>query len=221
MQKTLQLIQFKTALKAVLIIQWKLHRFKSKQMLLHVLRFKTWNKHFILGDGIKIPLTLEHEVLGITIDTNLNFYSHLKQLCEKVTNKLHAFTRIIPYLDQKQKIFIILFFKGHLSYRPLIWTFYSRPSNNLFNKLQERTQKVVYNDYDSIFNELLEMANEKTIHTKNIQILMTDIHKFLNGLAPPMSEAFNKKDCPYSIRNPRSLITNCKSTVKYGIDSIV
>ena len=175
---------------------------------------------FILGDGIKIPLTLVHEVLGITIDTNLNFYSHLKQLREKVTNKLNALTRIIPYLDQKQKIFIILFFKGHLSYRPLIWTFYSRPSNNLFNKLQEITQKVVYNDYDSIFNELLKMANEKTIHIKNI--LMTDIHKFLNGLAPPiMSEAFNKKDCPYSLRNSRSLIANCKSAVKYGIDSII
>ena len=30
-----------------------------------------------------------------------------------------------------------------------------------------------------------------------------------------------KKDCPYSLRNPRSLITNCKSIEKYGIDWIV
>ena len=53
---------------------------------------------------------------------------------------------------------------------------------------------------------------------------MTEIYKFLNGLSPPiMSEIFKKRDCPYSLRNPRSLITNCKSTVKvkYGIDSIV
>ena len=28
---------------------------------------------FILEDRTKIPLTLEHEVLEITIDTNLNF----------------------------------------------------------------------------------------------------------------------------------------------------
>ena len=31
---------------------------------------------FILADRTNTPLTLEHEVLGITIDTNLSFYSH-------------------------------------------------------------------------------------------------------------------------------------------------
>ena len=50
---------------------------------------------------------------------------------------------------------------------------------------------------------------------------MTGIYKFLNGLSPPtMREIFTKKDCPYSLRNPRSLIINSKSTVKYGIDLI-
>ena len=51
---------------------------------------------------------------------------------------------------------------------------------------------------------------------------MTEICKSLNGLSPPItSEIFKKKNCPYSLRNPRSLITNYKSTVKYGIDLIV
>ena len=51
---------------------------------------------FTLEDRTKIPLTLEHELLGITPNTNLNFYSHFKQLCKKVANKLNASTRIIP-----------------------------------------------------------------------------------------------------------------------------
>ena len=51
---------------------------------------------------------------------------------------------------------------------------------------------------------------------------MTDIYKFLNGLSSStMSEIYKKKNCPYSLRNPVSLITSCKSTVKYGIHSIV
>ena len=58
---------------------------------------------FILEDRTKIPETLlEHEVLGITIDTDLNFHSHLKQLCKKVANKLNELTRIIPYLNKRQ-----------------------------------------------------------------------------------------------------------------------
>ena len=112
----------------------------------------------------EIPVTLEHVVLEITIGTNLNFYSHLKQ-CKKVANKLNALTRITPYLDEKQILFNS-FFKGELSYCPLIWTFCSERSNNLVNKSQERALEVVYNNYDSSFNELLEMTNENTIHNK-------------------------------------------------------
>ena len=48
---------------------------------------------------------------------------------------------------------------------------------------------------------------------------MTSIYKFLNCLSPSiMREIFKIKD---SLRNLRSLITNSKSAVKYGIDSIV
>ena len=158
--------------------------------------------NFILEDRIKIPITMEHEVFGITIDTNLNFYSHLKYLCKKVANKLKEFTKTIPYLDNKQiNLLHNSFFKGQLSYCPLIWTFRSRRSNNFINKLQERALRVVYNDYDSSFNELLEIANENTIHIANIHILMTEIYKFLNGLSPPIiSKIFRKKYCPYSLK---------------------
>ena len=131
--------------------------------------------------------------------------------------------RIIPYFDKKQiNLLYNSFFKGQLSSCPLIWTFFSKRSSNLINKLQERALRVVYNDYNSSFSELLEIANGNTIHIKNIHILMAEIYKFLNGLSPPlMSDIFKKKYCQYSLRNSRSLITKCKSTVKYTIDSIV
>ena len=61
-------------------------------------------------DRAKIPLTMEHEVLGITIYSNLNFYCELKQLCKKVANKLNALTKIIPYLDKKQLELLYNFF---------------------------------------------------------------------------------------------------------------
>ena len=139
-------------------------------------RFKIQNKQFILQDRIKIPLTLEHEVLQTTINTDLSFYSHLKQLLKKVANKLHALTRIVPYLDKRQiNLLYNSSFKGQLSYCPLIWTFCSRSSNNLINKLQKRVLRVVYNDYDSSFIELLDMTNENTIHIENVHILLTNL----------------------------------------------
>ena len=131
-------------------------------------------------------------------------------------------TRIAPHLDQDQKKLIYnSFFTGQLSYCPLIWTYCSRQSNHLINRLQERALRITYNDYDSSFPELLEMSNESTVHIRNIKVLMTEIYKFLNDLSPPiMSDIFEKHEDHYSLRNPRSLASKPKMTTIYGIDTI-
>ena len=59
----------------------------------------TTKNKFVLEDGTIVPFTEEHAVLGTTIDSRLTFYSHLKQICKKVANKLNALTRIAPYLS--------------------------------------------------------------------------------------------------------------------------
>ena len=92
----------------------------------------------ILKNSAKIPSAEEYVVLGFTIDNRLTFYKHLKNLCKKNANKLNALTRIAPYLNHNQiRLLYNLFFKGQLSYCPLILTFCSRHSNHLINKLQK------------------------------------------------------------------------------------
>ena len=60
------------------------------------------------------------------------------QLCKKVLNKLNALTRIAPYLSHKQRRLVYSsFFTRQLSHGPLIWTFWSRQSSHVINKLQE------------------------------------------------------------------------------------
>ena len=65
------------------------------------------------------------------------------------------------------------------------------------------------------------MANESTIHIRNLKFLLTGVYKFLNGLSPPiMNEVFQTNDNPYDLRNPRILASKHKSTIKYGINTI-
>ena len=88
-----------------------------------------------------------------------------------------------------------------MSYCPLIWRFCSRRSNHLINKLRERTLRITYNNFNSSFSKLLEMANESTIHIRNLKFLVAEVYKFLNGLSPPiMNEVFQTNDCPYDLR---------------------
>ena len=157
--------------------------------------------------------------MEVAIDNRLTFYNHLKNLCEKIANKLNVLTRIVPYLNHNQiRLIYNSLFKGQLSYYPLIWTFCSRRSNHLINKLQERALRIAYNDFDSSFSELLEMANESTIG--NLKILLTEVYKFLNGLPPPIMKWLETNDCPYDLRNIRILASKHKSIIKYGIKTI-
>ena len=80
---------------------------------------------------------------------------------------------------------------------------------------------IAYNDFNSSFSELLEMANESTIHIRNLKFLLSEVYKFLNRLYPPvMNEVFQTNDSPYDLRNPRILASKHKSAIKYGINTI-
>ena len=127
---------------------------------------------------------------------------------------LDVLTRIAPYLNHNQRRLIYgSFFTGQLSCCPLIWTFCSRQSNHIKNKLQELALGIIYNNYYSSFSELLEMSNNLTIHIKNTKVLTTDIYKHLKDLSPPiMNTIFQKQENYYSLRIPRSLVFKRKLT---------
>ena len=62
----------------------------------------TTKKELVFKDDTILPFAEERVVLGVKINSDLIFYSQLKQLCEKVANKLNALTRIASYLSHNQ-----------------------------------------------------------------------------------------------------------------------
>ena len=59
---------------------------------------------------------------------------------------------------------------------------HSRSLNDKINCLHERVLRIVYSDYKSSFNTLLEMDGSYSIPHRNIQRLPVEIYKFLNGI---------------------------------------
>ena len=78
----------------------------------------------------------------------------------------------------------------------------SRTNNNQINRLHERCLRIVYNDKQSSFNELLEKDGSVSIHMRNIQILATEMYKLINNLSPPtMNRVFKLNgDSRYNLR---------------------
>ena len=74
------------------------------------------------------------------------------------------------------------FFRSQFSYCPLSWMFKSRILNKN-NRLHERCLRLIYNDSTSSFTDLLETDNSVSVRHRNIQVVATKLHTFVNGLS--------------------------------------
>ena len=145
--------------------------------------------HNILMENSK-----KQKILGVIIDNKLNFKSHISELCKKASQKIAALSRLSSYLHNSEKKLIFnSIIKSQFSYCPLVWMFCSRTSNNMINKLHERSLRFIANDYSSDFNILLENNNDICNHHRNIQVLLIEVFKMKNELAPLIMESISNK----------------------------
>ena len=172
----------------------------------------------------KLENSSEEKLLGVKIDKNLNFDSHIKDICKAAGRKLNALLRLCNTLSLSQQGLIInSFIKGQFNYCPLVWMFTSRKSNNLINRIHERTLRLLNccQPEATEYKELLSISNEFTIHDQNIQKLMIEVYKYINDLSPPiMNEIFQQRESIYNLRNSRVFQPTRKYTLRYGTETI-
>ena len=170
----------------------------------------------------EIESSKKEKLLGISIDTTLSFEHHITSLCKKASQKLHALARIAHYMDfEKRRSLMKAFVISQFNYCPLIWMFHNRALNNRIAKIHERALRLVYQNKDLSFSELLELDNAVTIHQRNLQVLATDIFKVKYNLSHEiMKQVFDSQEPYYHLRFEASQFRreNIKTT-HYSIQS--
>ena len=152
-------------------------------------------------NGISIRITEEDKLLGITIDSKLQFQSHVEAICKTTNQKVKAFSRIAGYL-QKYNTCVLYktFIRSTFRYCPLIWFFCGKTANRI-NQLHKRTLRVLKSDYTAKFEELLVKSKEVTIHCGILQKLMIEIFECINYISPAvLAEFFTTKEVSYDLR---------------------
>ena len=137
--------------------------------------------------------------------------------------KIKALARIAPFLNnRKRKVLLNAFFKSQFSFFPLSWIFHSRTLNNKINRLHERCLCIIYNDNTSSFTDLLEIDNLVSVHHRNIQVLSTELNKFVNSLSPKLvSNCFKLNNMTvYNTRNRSTFYSRPVRTVLHGTESL-
>ena len=112
-------------------------------------------------NGFQITSSTKEKLL------DLSFENHVSSLCKKASQKLHALTRIVNYMNlSKRKALMKTFVISQFNYCPLVWMFHSRKLNHRINSIHERALRVTYQDYQSTFLQLLQKDNSVTIHQR-------------------------------------------------------
>ena len=117
----------------------------------------------------------------ITIDADLKFDIFLTYAI-KLAKKINALCRVTGYMSlEKHRIVMKTFFESQSNYCPLISMLHSRTLYNKINCIHEETLRIIYSDYESSFNTLLEKDGSSSIHHRNIQSLAIEIYNFFRG----------------------------------------
>ena len=210
-------------LQANILDKWfKDNYMKANPGKYHLLLSATEETNTLNIEDICINSSKYEKLLGINIDSNLTFETHVESLCKKASQKLNALLRVTWSLDfDQRKLLLNAFIKSHFSYAPVVWMFHSRKLNNRINKIHERALRLVYKDYTSSFDDLLAKDNSFKIHQRNLQKLAIEIFKVKKDIAPAiMNSVFELNDNPHSLRNDMAFFKSRNvHTVRYGIET--
>ena len=148
--------------------------------------------------GMAISNSKYEKRLGIHIDNKLTFEPHVRSLCKEASQKLNAFARIGCSLKfDQRKLRLNAFIISQFSYAPVVWMFHNRKLNNHINRIHERALRIVYQDLNLTFDELLTKDGSFKLHDRNLQRLLIEIFKVKMKLASTRVWCF---DIPGSLR---------------------
>ena len=162
------------------------------------------------------------KLLGVYIDQNLNFNHHVSIISKKAARQVNALQRICKYVDYEGKLRVYeAFVASNFVYCSLAFNTFSIGQSRKIEKLNKRALRLVCNDYESTYDELLTKTGKRMLHVIHKNNLVDFVFKVIKNLAPPMdSNFFTKQVSPYNMRDSNKLVVPPFNTIQFGKKSI-
>ena len=162
-------------------------------------------------------------LLGMEIDNSLTFNTHIGNLYKKAASQLKVQKRLSRFMGYNERRNIMQSFTlSNFNCCALIWHFCSESNTAKIEKIQERTLRLVLDDYISDYSTLLKKSGIDALKTKQIKTLATTIYKAINSIGPKyMKEVFKLNESQtYDFRSQNALKVEQYNTVRYGKQSL-
>ena len=106
------------------------------------------------------------ELLGITLDKNIDFKRRIQYICHKANNKTKPLFRIRKFLNLEQtQVSAEAHISSNFRCCPLIWMFCGNISDSLITKTYYEALGAIYDTQTRSYEELLDLSSTKKMHT--------------------------------------------------------
>ena len=142
--------------------------------------------------------------LGVTIDDNLDWGSHMKKIIKKVSFGIGAIKRVRHLVPQatSQLIYQALI-HPHFNYCNTVWGNFWIILKNQLQKVQNREARVLtFSGYDEVAGYLFELLGWKNLARQHEIEKATMVSKSLHGLAAEyLCSRFATRETAYNLRD--------------------
>ena len=158
------------------------------------------------------------KLLGVTLDFQLNFNTHVSNICKKASKQLNVLKRIGKHLCKLGKLNIYhSFILSNFNYCPLTWHFCGEANTKKIEKIQERALRFIYSDYSSSYESLLIKSQLPSLKVRRLRTIALESFKILNNLSPAyLNDLLTFKNYSYSFRYQKTVEVPQVRTVKHG-----
>ena len=132
---------------------------------------RNWHKdlHIVINDTV-FDQKPEVTLLGVTLDDQLSFSSHVSNVFRKASSQTGVHLRLSNLIPTSAKLHIVkLAVIPHLTYCQTASHFCRSSDARKLERIQERALRAVYCDNKSTDEELLHRAKLPTLHTRRLQ----------------------------------------------------
>ena len=124
-------------------------------------------------NGIVIDTANTMQLLGVSIDRDLNFNVHVKETVRKVSRKLQVLKRYKHFITTyAKKRLYLAYFLSHLTYCSTVWFHYGKRNADIIEKLNESILRFVFNDFNNSYEKLLQEINQPSLRARQINDML-------------------------------------------------
>ena len=141
--------------------------------------------------NVEIPFSADVKLLGVTVDSKLNFDCNLSNICKKSSRYLSAISRVSKYMSTEcRQSLYNAFVSSNFQYCNIVWHFCGTRNTIKIEKINRRALRIIFNDHRSSYTELLLRAGQPSMYMSRIQTIALETYKSLKQLNPPFLHNF-------------------------------